>query len=180
MLDLTMTPPKVRTHCGAKHDWELVLGTGVHAQVMSNAKTLFSAAFDKIRRRAHNNVSFVGCGLAWHAGPTINEFCGRNRRAPGLGLKAEINLHAPLNRKNYFLSPDLPQGLSQRISQLYHPIVGRRRVLVENGAGSQGENPTRAPGACGNASTWNRTRANRFTICANIVLLWTEPYRCTR
>ena len=41
MLDLTYDTPKVRTIAGAKHDWELVIGMEVHAQVASNAK-LFS------------------------------------------------------------------------------------------------------------------------------------------
>ena len=43
MLDLSYTAPKPKLISGAKHDWELVIGMEVHAQVASNAK-LFSAA----------------------------------------------------------------------------------------------------------------------------------------
>jgi aspartyl-tRNA(Asn)/glutamyl-tRNA(Gln) amidotransferase subunit B len=43
MLDLTYTAPKPKVIAGAKHDWELVIGMEIHAQVASNAK-LFSGA----------------------------------------------------------------------------------------------------------------------------------------
>ena len=137
MLDLTYDTPKVRTIAGAKHDWELVIGMEVHAQVMSNAK-LFSAASTKFGAEPNNNVSFVDAAMPGML-PTINEFCVEQAVRTGLGLKAEINLHSAFDRKNYFY-PDLPQGY--QISQLYHPIVGEGEVLVEMGAGVAGENPT--------------------------------------
>ena len=43
MLDLTYEAPKPKVIAGAKHDWELVIGMEIHAQVSSNAK-LFSGA----------------------------------------------------------------------------------------------------------------------------------------
>ena len=43
MLDVTFETPKPKVIQGAKHDWELVIGMEVHAQVASNAK-LFSGA----------------------------------------------------------------------------------------------------------------------------------------
>ena len=43
MLDQTFETPKPKVIAGAKHDWELVIGMEVHAQVASNAK-LFSGA----------------------------------------------------------------------------------------------------------------------------------------
>lgn len=46
MLDLTYELPKIKTIAGAKHDWELVIGMEVHAQVSSNSK-LFSGASTK-------------------------------------------------------------------------------------------------------------------------------------
>ena len=43
MLDLTYKAPKPKIIVGAKHDWELVIGMEIHAQVASHAK-LFSGA----------------------------------------------------------------------------------------------------------------------------------------
>ncbi|MFT5743726.1 MAG: aspartyl-tRNA(Asn)/glutamyl-tRNA(Gln) amidotransferase subunit B, partial [Paracoccaceae bacterium] len=43
MLDLTYDSPKPKVIAGAKHDWELVIGLEVHAQVATKAK-LFSGA----------------------------------------------------------------------------------------------------------------------------------------
>jgi len=128
MLDLTYDTPKVRTIAGAKHDWELVIGMEVHAQVLSNAK-LFSAASTKFGAEPNSNVSFVDAAMPGML-PTLNEFCVEQAVRTGLGLKAQINLESAFDRKNYFY-PDLPQGY--QISQLYHPIVGEGEVLVEMG-----------------------------------------------
>ncbi len=136
MLDLTYDTPKVRTFSGAKHDWELVIGMEVHAQVQSNAK-LFSAASTKFGAEPNSNVSFVDAAMPGML-PTINEFCVEQAVRTGLGLKAHINLHSAFDRKNYFY-PDLPQGY--QISQLYHPIVGEGEVLVEMPV-KAGEAPT--------------------------------------
>lgn len=35
MLDLTFEAPKPKVIAGAKHDWELVIGMEVHAQIAS-------------------------------------------------------------------------------------------------------------------------------------------------
>ena len=152
MLDLTYDTPKPKVIAGAKHDWELVIGMEVHAQVSSNAK-LFSGASTKFGAEPNTNVAFVDAAMPGML-PVINEFCVEQAVRTGLGLKAQINLESAFDRKNYFY-PDLPQGY--QISQLYHPIVGEGEVLVEMG--------DRAPRAwCGSsASTSNRTRANRST-----------------
>jgi aspartyl-tRNA(Asn)/glutamyl-tRNA(Gln) amidotransferase subunit B len=128
MLDLTYDTPKLRTIAGAKHDWELVIGMEVHAQVLSNAK-LFSSASTKFGAEPNSNVSFVDAAMPGML-PTLNEFCVEQAVRTGLGLKAQINLESAFDRKNYFY-PDLPQGY--QISQLYHPIVGEGEVLVEMG-----------------------------------------------
>ncbi|TNF64688.1 MAG: Asp-tRNA(Asn)/Glu-tRNA(Gln) amidotransferase subunit GatB, partial [Rhodobacteraceae bacterium] len=130
MLDLTYQTPKPKVIAGAKHDWELVIGMEVHAQVSSRAK-LFSAASTAFGAEPNSNVSFVDAAMPGML-PVINEFCVEQAVRTGLGLKAKINLFSAFDRKNYFY-PDLPQGY--QISQLYHPIVGEGEVLVEMGEG---------------------------------------------
>ena len=130
MLDLTYTAPKPKAIAGAKHDWELVIGMEIHAQVSSNAK-LFSGASTQVGAEPNSNVSFVDAAMPGML-PVINEFCVEQAVRSGLGLKAQINLVSAFDRKNYFY-PDLPQGY--QISQLYHPIVGEGEVLVEMGPG---------------------------------------------
>ena len=126
MLDLTYNTPKPRVIAGAKHDWELVIGMEVHAQVASNAK-LFSGASTRFGAEPNSNVSFIDAAMPGML-PVINEFCIEQAVRTGLGLKAQINLKSAFDRKNYFY-PDLPQGY--QISQLYHPIVGEGEVLVD-------------------------------------------------
>ncbi len=126
MLDLTFEAPKPKIIAGAKHDWELVIGLEVHAQVLSNAK-LFSGASTQFGAEPNNNVAFVDAGMPGML-PVINAECVAQAVRTGLGLKADINLFSAFDRKNYFY-PDLPQGY--QISQLYHPIVGEGEVLVD-------------------------------------------------
>ena len=131
MLDLTYETPKPKVIAGAKHDWELVIGMEVHAQVSSNAK-LFSGASTRFGAEPNSNVAFVDAGMPGML-PVINDYCVAQAVRTGLGLKAEIHLTSAFDRKNYFY-PDLPQGY--QISQLYHPIVGEGEVLVELGDGT--------------------------------------------
>ncbi|SHH75128.1 Asp-tRNA(Asn)/Glu-tRNA(Gln) amidotransferase subunit GatB [Cognatishimia maritima] len=130
MLDLTFETPKPKVIAGAKHDWELVIGMEVHAQVSSNAK-LFSGASTKFGAEPNANVSFVDAAMPGML-PVINEYCVEQAVRTGLGLKADINLWSAFDRKNYFY-PDLPQGY--QISQLYHPIVGEGEIIVDMGPG---------------------------------------------
>ncbi|RBW61024.1 Asp-tRNA(Asn)/Glu-tRNA(Gln) amidotransferase subunit GatB [Ruegeria sp. A3M17] len=131
MLDLTYEMPKPKTIAGAKHDWELVIGMEVHAQVSSNAK-LFSGASTQFGAEPNSNVAFVDAAMPGML-PVINEYCVEQAVRTGLGLKADIKLVSAFDRKNYFY-PDLPQGY--QISQLYQPIVGEGEVLVEMGDGT--------------------------------------------
>ena len=130
MLDLAYTLPKPKVISGAKHDWELVIGMEIHAQVASNAK-LFSGASTQVGSEPNSNVAFVDAAMPGML-PVINEFCVEQAVRSGLGLKAQINLTSAFDRKNYFY-PDLPQGY--QISQLYHPIVGEGEVLIETAPG---------------------------------------------
>ncbi len=126
MVDLSYEAPKPKTVAGSKHDWELVIGMEVHAQISSNAK-LFSGASTKFGNEPNANVAFVDAAMPGML-PVINAFCVEQAVRTGLGLKAEINLWSAFDRKNYFY-PDLPQGY--QISQLYHPIVGEGEVIVD-------------------------------------------------
>jgi aspartyl-tRNA(Asn)/glutamyl-tRNA(Gln) amidotransferase subunit B len=131
MLDhLAYEAPKPKVIAGAQHDWELVIGMEVHAQVASQAK-LFSGASTAFGSEPNSNVSFVDAAMPGML-PVINEFCVEQAVRTGLGLKAKINLFSAFDRKNYFY-PDLPQGY--QISQLYHPIVGEGEVIVDMGPG---------------------------------------------
>jgi aspartyl-tRNA(Asn)/glutamyl-tRNA(Gln) amidotransferase subunit B len=130
MLDLNYDTPKPKIIAGAKHDWELVIGMEVHAQISSKSK-LFSGASTQFGAEPNSNVSFVDAAMPGML-PVINEFCVAQAVRTGLGLNAVINLTSAFDRKNYFY-PDLPQGY--QISQLYHPIVGPGEVLVEIGNG---------------------------------------------
>ncbi|WP_375690398.1 Asp-tRNA(Asn)/Glu-tRNA(Gln) amidotransferase subunit GatB [Pseudooceanicola sp. LIPI14-2-Ac024] len=130
MLDLSYETPKPKVIAGAKHDWELVIGMEVHAQVASKAK-LFSGASTEFGAEPNSNVAFVDAAMPGML-PVVNEFCVEQAVRTGLGLKAQINLVSAFDRKNYFY-PDLPQGY--QISQLYHPIVGEGEILVDMGPG---------------------------------------------
>ena len=126
MLDLATKPPQPKVISGVKHDWELVIGMEVHAQVASNAK-LFSPSSTQFGAEPNSNVSFVDAAMPGML-PVINEYCVEQTVRTGLGLKAKINLWSAFDRKNYFY-PDLPSGY--QISQLYHPIVGEGEVMVD-------------------------------------------------
>ena len=130
MLDITYQAPEPKVIAGARHDWELVIGMEVHAQVASKSK-LFSGASTQFGAEPNSNVSFVDAAMPGML-PVINEFCVEQAVRTGLGLKARINLWSAFDRKNYFY-PDLPQGY--QISQLYHPLVGEGEILVEMGPG---------------------------------------------
>lgn len=131
MLDLmAFAAPQPKIIQGAKHDWELVIGLEVHAQVASNAK-LFSGASTGFGAEPNSHVAFVDAAMPGML-PVINEFCVAQAVKTGLGINAAVNLRSAFDRKNYFY-PDLPQGY--QISQLYHPIVGEGEVIVDMGPG---------------------------------------------
>jgi aspartyl-tRNA(Asn)/glutamyl-tRNA(Gln) amidotransferase subunit B len=130
MLDLAYDTPKPKVIAGARHDWELVIGMEVHAQVASNAK-LFSGASTGFGAEPNSHVAFVDAAMPGML-PVINEYCVEQAVRTGLGLNAKINLWSAFDRKNYFY-PDLPQGY--QISQLYHPLVGEGEILVDMAPG---------------------------------------------
>jgi aspartyl-tRNA(Asn)/glutamyl-tRNA(Gln) amidotransferase subunit B len=60
--------------------------------------------------------------------PVLNRECIRQAVRTGMAIEAPINRWSRFDRKNYFYA-DLPQGY--QISQLYHPLVGEGRLLIE-------------------------------------------------
>jgi aspartyl-tRNA(Asn)/glutamyl-tRNA(Gln) amidotransferase subunit B len=128
------TPNPKNFFPGEDHDWELVIGLEVHAQVTSNAK-LFSGASTAFGSEQNSNVSLVDAAMPGML-PVINEECVRQAVKTGLGMNAVINKRSVFDRKNYFY-PDLPQGY--QISQLYHPIVGEGTITVQVGPDKAGK-----------------------------------------
>ena len=111
---------------GALHDWEIVIGMEIHAQVTSRSK-LFSGASTAFGGDPNDHVSLVDAAMPGML-PVINEECVAQAVRTGLGLSAAVNLRSVFDRKNYFY-PDLPQGY--QISQYKSPIVGEGEVLVD-------------------------------------------------
>ena len=130
----TRTPNPAHFFPGEDHDWELVIGLEVHAQVTSEAK-LFSGASTGFGAEQNSHVSLVDAAMPGML-PVINEECVRQAVRTGLGLNAKINNRSAFDRKNYFY-PDLPQGY--QISQLYHPIVGEGTVTIQVGPDKEGK-----------------------------------------
>jgi aspartyl-tRNA(Asn)/glutamyl-tRNA(Gln) amidotransferase subunit B len=111
---------------GATGDWEVVIGLEVHAQVTSKAK-LFSSASTAFGAEPNTQVSLVDAAMPGML-PVPNRECIRQAVRTGLAIEAQINKWSRFDRKNYFYA-DLPQGY--QISQLYHPLVGEGRLLIE-------------------------------------------------
>jgi aspartyl-tRNA(Asn)/glutamyl-tRNA(Gln) amidotransferase subunit B len=119
---------------GDKHDWQVVIGMEIHAQVTSNAK-LFSGASTEFGGEPNSHVSLVDAAMPGML-PVINKRCVEQAVKTGLGLNAKINKKSVFDRKNYFY-PDLPQGY--QISQFKHPVVGEGVVTVDMQDGSSFE-----------------------------------------
>ncbi len=130
----TRTPDPKNFIAGENHDWEMVIGLEVHAQVTSESK-LFSGSSTEFGHPQNSNVSLVDAAMPGML-PVINEECVRQAVRTGLGLKAEINNKSVFDRKNYFY-PDLPQGY--QISQFKQPIVGEGEIIVRVGPDKKGE-----------------------------------------
>lgn len=111
---------------GATGEWEVVIGLEVHAQITSNAK-LFSGAATAFGAEPNTQVSLIDAAMPGML-PVPNRECIRQAVRTGMAIDAEINRWSRFDRKNYFYA-DLPQGY--QISQLYHPLVGEGRLLIE-------------------------------------------------
>ena len=133
MIQDVRTPNPATFIPGDAHDWEMVIGLELHAQVASEAK-LFSGAPTSFGAEQNQNVSLVDAAMPGML-PVINEECVRQAIRTGLGLNAQVNNRSVFDRKNYFY-PDLPQGY--QISQFGQPIVGEGVVQVQVGPDSKG------------------------------------------
>jgi len=111
---------------GKAHEWEIVIGLEVHAQVKSNSK-LFSSSSTTFGSSPNSQVSLVDAAMPGML-PVINKYCIEQALKSGIGLKAEINKYSVFDRKNYFYA-DLPQGY--QISQYKFPIVGKGTVSID-------------------------------------------------
>ena len=111
---------------GKTHEWEIVVGLEVHAQVKSNSK-LFSSSSTTFGSPPNSQVSLVDAAMPGML-PVINKYCIEQALKSGIGLKAEINQYSVFDRKNYFYA-DLPQGY--QISQYKYPIVGKGTVSID-------------------------------------------------
>ncbi len=129
----TRTPDPKNFIPGENHDWEIVIGLEVHAQVTSQSK-LFSGASTEFGHEQNSNVSLVDAAMPGML-PVINEECVSQAVRTGLGLNAQINNRSVFDRKNYFY-PDLPQGY--QISQFTQPIVGEGTIIVRVGPDNKG------------------------------------------
>jgi len=111
---------------GKTHEWEIVVGLEVHAQVKANSK-LFSSSSTTFGSSPNSQVSLVDAAMPGML-PVINQYCIEQALKSGIGLKAEINQYSVFDRKNYFYA-DLPQGY--QISQYKYPIVGKGTVTID-------------------------------------------------
>lgn len=111
---------------GATGEWEVVIGLEVHAQVTSASK-LFSGADTSFGAEPNTQVSLIDAAMPGML-PVPNVECIRQAVRTGMAIEAQINKYSRFDRKNYFYA-DLPQGY--QISQLYHPIVGEGKLLIE-------------------------------------------------
>lgn len=119
---------------GHKHDWEIVIGLEIHAQVISNSK-LFSGSATAFGSDPNTQVSLIDAAMPGML-PVINKHCIAQAVKTGLGLNAKINMYSVFERKNYFYA-DLPQGY--QITQFLHPIVVEGLLTIDMEDGSTRE-----------------------------------------
>jgi len=111
---------------GSIHEWEIVIGIEIHAQVKSNSK-LFSESSTSFGSKPNSQVSLVDAAMPGML-PVINNYCIEQAVKTGIGLNSQINNYSVFDRKNYFYA-DLPQGY--QISQYKYPIVGEGKVSID-------------------------------------------------
>ncbi|CAN7940121.1 unnamed protein product, partial [Ixodes pacificus] len=113
---------------GDLHDWEVVVGLEVHAQIISHSK-LFSGAATQFCMSPNVQVELFDVAMPGTL-PLLNAFCIEQIVKTGLALSCKINKRSIFDRKNYFY-PDLASGY--QITQFYHPIAEHGQIVLEGG-----------------------------------------------
>ncbi|WPX95963.1 Asp-tRNA(Asn)/Glu-tRNA(Gln) amidotransferase subunit GatB [Candidatus Bandiella euplotis] len=117
---------------GSKHDWELVIGLEIHAQLKSKSK-LFSCSSTHFGEENNTQVSYVDAAMPGML-PVANKKCVELAVRAGLAINGEINKFSVFDRKNYFY-PDSPQGY--QISQFFLPIVTNGSLDIVDASGEK-------------------------------------------
>ncbi|QJC27675.1 aspartyl/glutamyl-tRNA(Asn/Gln) amidotransferase subunit B [Anaplasma platys] len=117
---------------GNSGDWEMVIGLEVHAQVVSNSK-LFSGASTAVCADPNTQVALFDVAMPGVL-PVVNSYCVEQAVRTALALSCDVNQRSVFDRKNYFY-PDLPSGY--QITQFYHPIAAKGRVVLEESANNK-------------------------------------------
>ncbi len=117
---------------GNQHEWEVVIGLEIHAQLASRSK-LFSSAPTGFGAAPNSQVTFVDAAMPGML-PVLNQECVYQAIRTGLALNAQVNHYSLFARKNYFYA-DLPQGY--QISQFDKPIVSNGKIWIDLPEGSQ-------------------------------------------
>jgi aspartyl-tRNA(Asn)/glutamyl-tRNA(Gln) amidotransferase subunit B len=119
---------------GNIHQWEVVIGLEVHAQLSTRSK-LFSGAATAYGAAPNTQACAIDLGMPGVL-PVLNEAAVHMALLFGLGVDAHINQRSVFERKNYFY-PDLPKGY--QISQFNTPIVGKGYLDIAIGEGEDGK-----------------------------------------
>ena len=119
------------------HDWEVVIGLEVHAQ-LTTATKIFSGSSTAFGAEPNRQANAVDIALPG-ALPVLNRGAVERAIRFGLAVGAEIAPISVFARKNYFY-PDLPKGY--QISQMDHPVVAGGTISIRVGDGASGYEKT--------------------------------------
>lgn len=113
------------------HNYEMVIGLEVHAQVTTKSK-LFSGSSTAFGAEPNTQANEVDLGMPGML-PVLNRGAVDAGIKLGLAIEAEINRASVFARKNYYY-PDLPKGY--QISQFDQPIVLKGKLEIDMADGA--------------------------------------------
>lgn len=120
------------------HNYEMVIGLEVHAQVTTKSK-LFSGSSTAFGAEPNTQANEIDLGMPGML-PVLNAGAVDAGIKLGLAIDAKINPSSVFARKNYYY-PDLPKGY--QISQFDQPIVLGGKIDIDLAEGSRTINITR-------------------------------------
>lgn len=120
------------------HNYEMVIGLEVHAQVTTKSK-LFSTSSTAFGAEPNTQANEIDLGMPGML-PVLNAGAVDAGIKLGLAIDAKINPSSVFARKNYYY-PDLPKGY--QISQFDQPIVLGGKIDIDLESGSRTINITR-------------------------------------